>query len=79
MLLAQRDLHGFEHVHAQPRGNLRAPDRFHRPAARRVREIVANADGPAEGVRVGVKKGGCAGMEYTIDLVRDASRIQFGN
>ena len=40
------------------------------PAASRVREIVANADGPAEGVRVGVKKGGCAGMEYTIDLVR---------
>jgi iron-sulfur cluster assembly protein len=40
------------------------------PAARRVREIVENADGPAEGVRVGVKKGGCAGMEYTIDLVR---------
>ena len=44
--------------------------RVSEPAARRVREIVANADGPAEGVRVGVKKGGCAGMEYTIDLVR---------
>ena len=40
------------------------------PAASRVREIVENADGPAEGVRVGVKKGGCAGMEYTLDLVR---------
>jgi iron-sulfur cluster assembly protein len=39
-------------------------------AAARVREIVANADG-AEGIRVGVKKGGCAGMEYTIDLVRE--------
>lgn len=37
-------------------------------AAARVREIMAaNAD--ALGVRVGVKKGGCAGMEYTIDLV----------
>jgi iron-sulfur cluster assembly protein len=42
------------------------------PAACRVREIVANADGAAEGVRVGVKKGGCAGMEYTLDLVRQA-------
>jgi iron-sulfur cluster assembly protein len=42
-------------------------------AAGRVREIVANADGAAEGVRVGVKKGGCAGMEYTIDLVRQAN------
>jgi iron-sulfur cluster assembly protein len=43
------------------------------PAANRVREIVANADGPVEGVRVGVKKGGCAGMEYTLDLVRQPS------
>jgi iron-sulfur cluster assembly protein len=40
-------------------------------AAERVREIVANADGDAEGVRLGVKKGGCAGMEYTVSLVRE--------
>ena len=40
-------------------------------AADRVREIVANAEGPAEGIRVGIKKGGCAGMEYTVDLVRE--------
>ena len=40
-------------------------------AAARVRDIVANADSPPpEGIRVGVKKGGCAGMEYTVDLVR---------
>jgi iron-sulfur cluster assembly protein len=39
-------------------------------AAERVREIVANADGPAEGIRIGIRKGGCAGMEYTVDLVR---------
>jgi iron-sulfur cluster assembly protein len=38
-------------------------------AAARVREIVANAGGDAKGIRVGIKKGGCAGMEYTIDLV----------
>ena len=37
-------------------------------AANRVREITAaNAD--SAGVRVGIKKGGCAGMEYTVDLV----------
>jgi iron-sulfur cluster assembly protein len=41
-------------------------------AAGRVREIVENAGGMAAGIRVGVKKGGCAGMEYTIDLVREA-------
>jgi len=40
-------------------------------AADRVREIIASRDG-ALGIRVGVKKGGCAGMEYTIDLVTDA-------
>ncbi|WP_026481623.1 Fe-S cluster assembly scaffold SufA [Ahrensia sp. 13_GOM-1096m] len=41
-------------------------------AAIRVREIVANrADEGALGVRVGIKKGGCAGMEYTVDLVTE--------
>ncbi len=42
-------------------------------AADRVRDIVAvRADKGALGVRVGVKKGGCAGMEYTVDLVTEA-------
>jgi len=39
-------------------------------AAARVNEIMASRDG-ALGIRVGVKKGGCAGMEYTIDLVTE--------
>lgn len=39
-------------------------------AARRVGEIVAAREG-ARGVRVGIKKGGCAGMEYTVDLVTE--------
>jgi iron-sulfur cluster assembly protein len=39
-------------------------------AAARVLEIVATREG-AQGVRVGVKKGGCAGMEYTVDLVTE--------
>ena len=39
-------------------------------AANRVRDIVAKREGAA-GIRVGIKKGGCAGMEYTIDLVRE--------
>jgi iron-sulfur cluster assembly protein len=42
-------------------------------AAERVRDIVAAADAPAEGIRVGIKKGGCAGMEYTVDLVSEAN------
>ncbi|WP_034491346.1 Fe-S cluster assembly scaffold SufA [Afifella pfennigii] len=40
-------------------------------AATRVREIVDNAEDGAAGIRVGIKKGGCAGMEYTIDLVKE--------
>lgn len=40
-------------------------------AANRVREIVGSRE-DALGIRVGVKKGGCAGMEYTIDLVTEA-------
>lgn len=39
-------------------------------AAARVSEIVAAREG-AFGVRVGVRKGGCAGMEYTVDLVTE--------
>ncbi|MFH1797059.1 MAG: Fe-S cluster assembly scaffold SufA [Pseudomonadota bacterium] len=39
-------------------------------AADRVRDIVSARDN-AKGIRVGVKKGGCAGMEYTIDLVTE--------
>jgi iron-sulfur cluster assembly protein len=39
-------------------------------AADRVREIVQNRDG-AKGIRLGIKKGGCAGMEYTVDLVTE--------
>ncbi|MBK8458025.1 MAG: Fe-S cluster assembly scaffold SufA [Phyllobacteriaceae bacterium] len=39
-------------------------------AAARVRDIVADREGAA-GIRVSVKKGGCAGMEYAVDLVTD--------
>jgi len=40
-------------------------------AANRVKAIVGNSGPDAKGVRVGIKKGGCAGMEYTIDLVTE--------
>ncbi|MAZ16562.1 MAG: Fe-S cluster assembly scaffold SufA [Ahrensia sp.] len=39
-------------------------------AADRIREIVSSREN-AQGVRVGIKKGGCAGMEYTVDLVAE--------
>lgn len=42
-------------------------------AAGRVQAIVDNAGNDAKGIRVSIKKGGCAGMEYAIDLVTDAN------
>jgi iron-sulfur cluster assembly protein len=36
-------------------------------AAERVRQIMARADKPVLGLRIGVKNGGCAGMEYTME------------
>ena len=36
-------------------------------AAARVREIMAKADKPYAGLRVGVKNGGCAGQEYILE------------
>jgi iron-sulfur cluster assembly protein len=36
-------------------------------AADRVKNIIANADKPIVGLRVGVKNGGCAGMSYTME------------
>ena len=38
-------------------------------AAARVRELMANGEGV--GLRVGVKNGGCAGMEYTMEFAQE--------
>ena len=40
-------------------------------AAERVRDIMAKADRPVVGLRVGVKNGGCAGMEYTMEWAEE--------
>lgn len=39
-------------------------------AGARVREIMSGSQSAA-GIRIGIKKGGCAGMEYTIDPVTE--------
>ncbi|NVO12684.1 MAG: iron-sulfur cluster assembly accessory protein [Rhodoplanes sp.] len=36
-------------------------------AAARIKDIMARADRPIAGVRIGVKNGGCAGMSYTME------------
>jgi iron-sulfur cluster assembly protein len=40
-------------------------------AAERVKALVSNGGPDAKGIRVGIKTGGCAGMEYTIDMVTE--------
>ena len=36
-------------------------------AAQRIKAIMADAERPIAGLRVGVKNGGCAGMSYTME------------
>ena len=43
--------------------------RLSEAAAARLKELMAKAERPIAGVRVGVKNGGCAGMEYTMEYV----------
>jgi iron-sulfur cluster assembly protein len=42
-------------------------------AAARIRDIMADADGKYQGVRVGVTNGGCAGMSYTMDYAEEVA------
>lgn len=47
-------------------------------AALRIKDVMARADKPVAGVRVGVKNGGCAGMEYTMeyaDAIRSSDEV----
>ena len=44
-------------------------------AAERVREIMAKADKPYIGLRVGVKNGGCAGQEYVLEYAEAAEPL----
>ena len=44
-------------------------------AAARVREIIERSEKPIAGVRVGVKNGGCAGQEYTLEYADAAGPL----
>ena len=52
---------------AAPRRKLQVMSLTHAAAAR-VRDILDRSDKPAIGIRVGVTKGGCAGMSYKVEL-----------
>ena len=40
-------------------------------AAERVRSVIERSETPVFGLRIGVKTGGCAGMEYTLDYAAE--------
>ena len=61
---------GERHGSAQLQG--RQPDRRGRT---RVKDIIAKADKPIVGVRVGVKNGGCAGMSYTMEYAESVNPL----
>jgi len=44
-------------------------------AADRIKAIMAKADKPFAGVRVGVRNGGCAGMAYTMEYAEAAEKF----
>ena len=43
--------------------------RLSEAAASRIKELMVKAERPIAAVKVGVKNGGCAGMEYTMEYV----------
>ena len=47
--------------------------RLSEAAATRIKELMVKADRPIAAVKVGVKNGGCAGMEYTMEY---AERVE---
>ena len=44
-------------------------------AANRVKDIIARAERPIVGVRVGVRNGGCAGMSYTMEYAESRNPL----
>ena len=61
---------------AKPRRERPKAIRLSDAAAARIREIMANAEGKYQGVRVGVQNGGCAGMSYTMDYAETAQPFE---
>jgi len=61
----------------QPRARRERPKvvRLSDAAAERVRDIMGKAEKPYAGLRVGVKNGGCAGQEYTLEYAEAANPL----
>jgi iron-sulfur cluster assembly protein len=52
------------------------PIRLTEAAAARVRTLMDRAGKPVLGIRVGVKKAGCSGLQYQVDYVEEAGPFE---
>ena len=59
-------------VQARPRPQVM---RLTDAAAARIRALMARSGNPQSALRIGVKKGGCAGMEYSMDWAEEPERF----
>jgi len=51
----------------------KAPVTLTPAAVAQLEQLMARPDDPVYGLRIGVKKGGCAGMEYTMEYATEAT------
>jgi iron-sulfur cluster assembly protein len=59
----------------RPRRERPKPVRLTEAAAARLRQIISEAKGEYQGVRVGVTNGGCAGMSYTMNYAENSNPL----
>jgi len=52
----------------------KAPVTLTPAAVEQLSQLMSRPENPVHGLRIGVKKGGCAGMEYTMDYATEATR-----
>ncbi len=45
-------------------------------AAERIKVLMSSRGKPSEGIRVGVKKGGCSGLAYTIEYADSVNKFE---
>lgn len=55
---------------------MKAPIEITDSAADQIKYLLAQRDKPSEGIRVGVKKGGCSGLAYTIEYADDIKKFE---
>ena len=60
----------------KPRRERPKPVKLTEAAAARIGQIMNEAHGKYQGVRVGVTNGGCAGMSYTMDYASEAKLFE---